>query len=133
MTREEIENIPKNINTLFDLRQKLDEKLNKVCELAIKTLEQELIFDKIRTEIKCMEYIEGSVNNSDEYEAAKEDALEIIDKYRQVEQEPRTGHWIKLDVWYSCSECSLTTNERGKNFYRYCPNCGCRMESEVSE
>lgn len=47
MTREEIENLPKNVNTLLDLsvtmptRQKLNEKLNKVCELAIKALQQE--------------------------------------------------------------------------------------------
>jgi len=46
MTREEIENIPKNVNALLGLsvtphtRQKLVENLNKVCELALMELEQ---------------------------------------------------------------------------------------------
>lgn len=42
----------------------------------------------------------------------------------------KTGHWEKLSVGYGCSECSLCTNKHGIEFYRYCPNCGAKMEME---
>lgn len=42
----------------------------------------------------------------------------------------KTGRWEKLSVGYGCSECSLCTNKHGIEFYRYCPNCGAKMEME---
>ena len=58
-------------------------------------------------------------------------------------QEPRTGHWIEIAQYsdakhkIECSECGNHIIDRGhansfnvKNKYKYCPNCGCRMESE---
>jgi len=50
-----------------------------------------------------------------------------------VQPKPKTGHWKKLNVGYGCSECSLATNKSGVDFYRFCPNCGAKMESEDKE
>ena len=66
---------------------------------------------------------------------------EIIEEYK----EPKTGHWEweqydnypQLGDW-SCSECKSTVIEcvrkdfkGGIPFYKYCPQCGANMESEV--
>lgn len=60
-----------------------------------------------------------------------------------LEQEPKAGHWIEIAQYsdakhkIECSECGNHIIDRGhansfnvKNKYKYCPNCGCRMESE---
>lgn len=51
------------------------------------------------------------------------DALEA-----EEEQDPKTGHWMKQDLGYKCSNCTLCTNEKGRLTYNYCPNCGAKME-----
>lgn len=38
--------------------------------------------------------------------------------------EPKQGKWIKMEVGYKCSNCSLCGNKHAIDFYRYCPNCG---------
>jgi len=53
-------------------------------------------------------------------------------------QEPKTGHWIEVideidsfgnKTWHH--KCSICGNEdSGWGDYKYCPNCGARMESE---
>lgn len=49
------------------------------------------------------------------------------------EQKSKTGHWIELDsddpYQYMCSECCRRTDEETN----FCPGCGTRMKSEVSE
>ena len=50
----------------------------------------------------------------------------------------KTGHWIyELEDWnkWTCSECSWhkRTDIHIKLGYKYCPNCGARMESEDKE
>ena len=60
-----------------------------------------------------------------------------------LKQEPKIGHWIEIAQYsdakhkIECSECGNHIIDRGhansfnvKNKYKYCPNCGCRMESE---
>lgn len=46
-----------------------------------------------------------------------------------IQPKAKMGHWKKLNVGYGCSECSLATNKSGVDFYRFCPNCGAKMES----
>lgn len=56
-------------------------------------------------------------------------------------QEPKTGHWIEVideidslgnKTWHH--KCSICGNEdSGWGNYKYCPNCGARMESEDKE
>ena len=74
---------------------------------------------------------------------------EIIDSAcnRILEQKPKTGHWEyvqydynpRLGNWH-CSECRCVViecvdkNEKGGiPLYKYCPQCGAKMESEDKE
>lgn len=44
-----------------------------------------------------------------------------------LEQQPKTGHWIKMSegfTLYECSECEAVEFKKSK----YCPNCGVKME-----
>lgn len=62
-----------------------------------------------------------------------------------LEQEPKTGHWIKYGVprcgeqHYKCTSCGYYINfgQWGEIYtkeFKYCPNCGCRMvEPQESE
>jgi len=76
---------------------------------------------------------------------ADRDRLE--DELAKREQEPKTGHWITKDgkeqgydiggikTWYiqiMCDKCGFikTAIEGHTGQYKFCPNCGARMESE---
>ena len=53
-----------------------------------------------------------------------------------LEQEPKTGHWINVEVWdkerYACSVCQVVVNR--EPCYHYCPYCGAEMiEPKESE
>jgi len=45
---------------------------------------------------------------------------------KMMEQEPKSGHWIRCDVLqeFKCSECRVCF----RNKSNYCPNCGCRIK-----
>lgn len=79
MTREEIKNTPELVDYLLDesviadSRKKLRKRMDEICNLAIKALEQEPILDKIRAEIMSKDGLE--------------EALEIIDKYKAESEE----------------------------------------------
>ena len=48
---------------------------------------------------------------------------------REIEQEPKTGHWIRRNAFlvpWKCSEC----NYESERYDNYCPYCGAKMESE---
>lgn len=52
---------------------------------------------------------------------------------KMMEQEPKTGHWIRYgdsSYIYECSECKDTVwaNKDADRTWKCCPNCGCRME-----
>ena len=62
-------------------------------------------------------------------------ALDIAIK--ALEQEPKTGHWIKIKPYplqmhdYECSECLHETDDPTEN---YCSECGAKMiEPQESE
>lgn len=57
---------------------------------------------------------------------------------KALEQEQKTGHWIyTLEDWnkWECSECGFTkrTDVHVSIGYKYCPECGARMESEAKK
>lgn len=46
---------------------------------------------------------------------------------REIEQEPKTGRWIKSLIYentYNCSKCGSA----GYDTFNYCPNCGAKMK-----
>lgn len=86
---------------------------------AIKALEQQPILDTRQRERQLeMEYQHG-------YDKGWEEGRKVL------EQQPKTGHWIQTDNYFSwrlnyveCSCCHKYSLEEGD----YCPNCGTRME-----
>jgi len=73
----------------------------------------------------------------------------LIDGIDTLEQEPKTGHWSRKTKVYAydiagvktwgikcqCDRCDFTTIVvEDFGYYKYCPNCGCRMvEPQESE
>jgi len=77
-------------------------------------------------------------------EGNKTRAIHFSEEWLNEEyKEPKTGYWIGIDEEphedYECSCCgyvasTFTANIEPHTEYKYCPNCGCRMqESEVKE
>ena len=73
-------------------------------------------------------------------------AIDVIDDEPKVEVEPiRHGHWVEVEIphtlpyelnVYKCSECTHLTYDNRFTLagrYRYCPNCGTRMDEEVEK
>lgn len=105
-------------------------------EMAIKALEQEPCEDAISRQaaLEALEQEEPLVwcDGADEIAAHNQWSSDVdtVKNMPSVQPKPKTGHWIKMSVGYGCSECTLATNDYGKNMYRYCPNCFTKMESE---
>lgn len=91
--------------------------------------------------ITWLKILRANMNTFPEVSAEKKiEALTMAIKL--VEQEPKTGEWIKQNDdyfdWYECSECGY--GSEGEMQYsseydvrtNYCPCCGARME-EVEE
>ena len=51
------------------------------------------------------------------------------DNYEPLEQEPRTGHWIKIShaEIYECSECGQNVMTSDICVYKFCHGCGAKM------
>ena len=60
---------------------------------------------------------------------------EILKKF--FEYKPKTGYWIPIPYELDCetdAECSLCYEKFiSAMSYKYCPNCGARMESEARD
>ena len=63
-------------------------------------------------------------------------------KFEALQSQQKTGRWIEQtdtqnDVYYVCSNCkeafTLIEGTPTYNLYNYCPNCGAKMKSEVTE
>lgn len=75
-----------------------------------------------------------------DYDYANENALVLKDikALPPVTPQPKTGHWIDIMAGdmlaQACDQCNtfypLAYTGGG---HKYCPNCGCRMESEVQD
>jgi hypothetical protein len=60
------------------------------------------------------------------------DMAKVADALNVLEQEPKTGHWIntanpRMSDNIVCSECGYDSIAD----YKFCPNCGAKMKSEV--
>lgn len=60
--------------------------------------------------------------------------LAIYEKIKSLPSAQRTGRWIWDDEGYHCSECFYhaygNTSEVMCGDFKFCPNCGARMEEE---
>ena len=66
------------------------------------------------------------------------DYIQTLNKVMDwLEQEPKTGHWIKIVVngqhKIKCDKCDYIEPEYATYIRNYCPNCGVKMESEGEE
>lgn len=120
-------------------------KMEEVCKVAIKALEQDpcedaisrqALLEEIKNGIKAGNYEEGyeeysHINDMD-------DIIECIKYADSIQPKPKTGHWIDIMVGdmpaQACDQCNtfypLAYTGGG---HKYCPNCGAKMESEVEE
>ncbi len=86
------------------------------------------------TREKAISTIENAKNFAydDVYEEAFDMAINAL-------KEQRKGHWVKHDTYYDCSLCGCVApcTEFADSYLwklsNFCPDCGCRMESEVEE
>lgn len=71
---------------------------------------------------------------------AIERATKVIESLPAADVEPvRHGRWVHTDSaahWYGkdeCSECTYHEHDRSDlSHFRYCPNCGAKMDEEVT-
>ena len=103
MTREEIKNTPEIVDFMLDKsviadsRMKLHKRLEEICELAIKALEQQDTLDKIRADIeqaadKQFQIAMGVADLNERYTHIQEEnayrhTLNIIDEYKAESEE----------------------------------------------
>lgn len=157
MTREEAINIMKVIVQMLEEKYDTD-RVEDAVDMAIKALEQEPktwqfakwvateIFDEMWeynkdafAEIACRKLAKLGIvrENGDKWELVEPQESE------DEEQEPKTGHWIKIQKTqkgchdttvityeYHCSECDSINVSPYKNF---CPICGARMKGRTEE
>lgn len=80
-------------------------------------------------------YIECLYLDEEEYEEAEADDIRVVFA-RDIEsipaadvEEVRHGEWLEDNKWQPCSEC----HKRGKKSWKYCPNCGAKMDGKKGE
>lgn len=152
MTEEEIKVTPELVDfmldkcVLADSRAKVRKRLEEVCDMAIKALEQEPCEDAIsrRNALDALHMClaTNSYNEDvtgDSYICYEEAEYEI-ENLQSVQLKTKTGHWIKSTndynaTSYMCSECGhwhpLHNHSLG---FRYCNWCGVKMvEPQESE
>jgi len=123
MTRKEVINFLKG----YLDEEVYSEKCRNAHKIAIQALEQEPCEDCIsRADVK--KYLSAPDANGDRviYESD-------LDLLPPVTPQQKTGHWIQVDSdKCKCDQCEVICFIATYPFGRknYCPNCGCRMESE---
>ena len=84
------------------------------------------------TREEAIEILQGAIKKPNTKDGYLGQAIDMAIK--ALEQEPKTGHWIKHGIdesyailVYTCSECDYLIGVVVSNF---CPNCGADMRGE---
>lgn len=67
-----------------------------------------------------------------------DDVYEGLDELPTIEPERKRGKWIPenrtMDAFWVCSSCGFPSEAHAANIlYKYCPNCGAKMEEGRQE
>jgi hypothetical protein len=109
-----------------------DGRLITALDMAIHVLKQEPCEDAISRQAVLDATVKRNSIWNKTTNSKDENLEEIISQLPSVNlQEPKTGHWIDDCGGVKCSCCGYCIDD---DYYAktYCPNCGCRMESEVT-
>lgn len=136
MTREEI------INNLLHMKRyvKEDTTENSTIDEAIKALEQQTCEEGERMTEYMIKEDEFMALTGDITDCTIEEFIarlrNKLSKLPSVTLQPKIGKWVEggyEDMYYVCSECDYKASEYWvKPKYKYCPNCGAKMQ-EVKE
>ena len=140
MTREEAIEIIKNLKEYMRILDKTSvskflEDNYIALEMAIKALVQEPCSDVVSRQAVETLVDELARAISDErccISRGRSTATimqDILDLPSVNPQEPKTGHWIKSSIG-GAKICSICQAHMGLSSFKFCPNCGARMESE---
>ena len=119
MTKKEILNTPEIVDfmldksVIVDSKIKLHKRLEELCKLAIKALEQELVFDKIRDEIEEIQII-GYATVDGKLDIASRAVMRIIDKYKRESEDKiskiKSEYLVMDEYGYTDKELVDTVN-----------------------
>lgn len=121
--------------------------METIAEENQKVVDTHIVFDDVTVDMLYCDDTEVIEEHLANYQMCAEEHRQLAewlkDYKRLLEQEPKTGHWIAQDIHnchtdFKCSECGYIHSFMhlyGKPTadYNFCPNCGTKMESEVSE
>jgi rubrerythrin len=108
------------------------EKLRPV-RFSTDTISRKKAFEALNRECRC-----GAVIDH----CGLETAMDIINELPPAQPESDSGRWerhysrpgVYADLYWHCSKCGYKTDYQYANLnHRYCPNCGRKMEREVSD
>jgi hypothetical protein len=108
------------------------EKLRPV-RFSTDTISRKKAFEALNRECRC-----GAVIDH----CGLETAMDIINELPPAQPESDSGRWerhysrpgVYADLYWHCSKCGYKTDYQYANVnHRYCPNCGRKMEREVSD
>ena len=126
MTAEEAAKILKE--TLYD--EKTSNEYLEAVRMAREALEQEPCEDCISRQAVLDLAKKGVLISNDNYKCVCR-AINDLPSVNSV----KTGHWIDHRYYMECSICEFPWkySENMAEQFKYCPNCGAKMESEVSD
>lgn len=87
------------------------------------------------TREEAIKWLNYHINITD-YEETDELYIALKMAIKALEQEPKTGHWIRVDkTKVKCSECDIThfIAQYPMGQIKFCPNCGTKMAIEALE
>lgn len=115
-------------------------------KMSVKALQEEPCDDCVRRQ-EVLDILKDEWNKFSDANDAMQESIDTIEALKPVTPKPKTGHWITKDgkeqgydiggikTWYiqiMCDKCGFikTAIEGHTGQYKFCPNCGAKMESE---